>query len=125
MSDFVNVLQNRYAEFSGRARRREYWMFVLFSSLTYLAACMAGALVDVVLDTEGVIMAIALVAVWLGLIVPSIAVAIRRLHDTGHSGWMFLLAFVPVVSLVLLVFYCIDSQAGSNQYGPNPKGLPA
>ena len=125
MSDFVDSLQNRYAEFSGRARRREYWMFVLFSVLTYLAACMAGMLVDVVLNTEGIIMALALVGVWLGLIVPSIAVAIRRLHDTGHSGWMFLLAFVPVVSLVLLVFYCIDSQPGSNQYGPNPKGIPA
>ena len=125
MNDFVDLLQHRYAEFSGRARRREYWMFVLFSVLTYLAACMAGGLVDVVLNTEGVIMALALVGVWLGLIVPSIAVAIRRLHDTGHSGWMFLLAFVPVVSLVLLVFYCIDSQAGSNQYGPNPKETPA
>ena len=125
MKDFIDLLQNRYAEFSGRARRREYWMFVLFSVLTYLAACMAGALVDVALNTEGVIMALALVGVWLGLIVPSIAVAIRRLHDTGHSGWMFLLAFVPVVSLVLLVFYCIDSQPGSNQYGPNPKGIPA
>jgi uncharacterized membrane protein YhaH (DUF805 family) len=125
MSDFVDSLQNRYAEFSGRARRREYWMFVLFSVLTYLVACMAGMLVDVVLNTEGIIMALALVGVWLGLIVPSIAVAIRRLHDTGHSGWMFLLAFVPVVSLVLLVFYCIDSQPGSNQYGPNPKGIPA
>ena len=123
MSDFVDLLQNRYAQFSGRAPRREYWMFVLFSCLAYFVVCMAGLLADVALDTEGAFMVLGLAGVWLGLFVPSLAVAIRRLHDTGHSGWMFLLAFVPVVSIVLIVFYCIDSQPGSNQYGPNPKGV--
>ena len=62
----------------------------------------------------------------LAFLLPSIAVAIRRLHDTGRTGWWLLLAFIPIIgAIVLIVFYCLDSQPGDNEYGPNPKGVQA
>jgi uncharacterized membrane protein YhaH (DUF805 family) len=110
---YMAVLKN-YAEFSGRARRTEYWMFALISFI-----------ITAVLDLIGV--AIKLGA-YLGLIyallvlIPSIAVAVRRLHDTGRSGWWLLLGLIPVIGgIILLVFMVMDSQPGDNQYGPNPK----
>ncbi|MBR1547445.1 MAG: DUF805 domain-containing protein [Prevotella sp.] len=99
-----SVLGN-YVNFSGRARRSEYWWWVLFNILW----CW-----------------IPIVNILLGLafFLPSLAVAIRRLHDTGRSGWWILLGLIPVIGgLVLLIFYCTDSQLGENQYGPNPKGI--
>lgn len=107
------VLGN-YANFSGRARRAEYWWFALanaivVSVLTGLAAASKAFIVLSVL--YGV-----------ALIVPSLAVAVRRLHDTGKSGWMLLIGFIPVVgAIVLLVFYFTDSTRGTNQYGDSER----
>ena len=99
-----SVLGN-YANFSGRARRSEYWWWTLF---TLLWAWIP--LVNLLL--------------LLVFFIPSLAVAIRRLHDTGRSGWWILLGLIPVLGgLVLLVFYCIDSQEGANAWGLNPKGI--
>lgn len=58
-----------------------------------------------------------------GTLLPGIAVGVRRLHDIGKSGWWLLLALIPIVNLVLIYFYILDSQAGTNEYGPNPKGI--
>ena len=120
MREYLNVLQNNYANFSGRARRREYWMFFLCNLLVAIA-CMA---VDV-----GLVMTVGIgflnLLYSLAVIIPGVAVTVRRLHDTGRSGWWILIALVPVVGLVLLVFMCLDSQPGSNHYGENPKGLGA
>lgn len=106
----------KFAEFNGRARRREYWMFGLFN---LLAGIVLGIL-DGVLGTSGMLGFIYNLAV----LVPSFAVTARRLHDTDRSGWMMLIALIPLVgAIVLLVFMCLDSKPGENRFGPNPKGL--
>jgi uncharacterized membrane protein YhaH (DUF805 family) len=121
MSWYIAVLK-KYAVFSGRARRKEYWMFVLFN-LIFLAV---ATILDSVLKTNferlpyGWIYTVYALAV----VIPSLAVAIRRLHDIGKSGWWLLIALVPLIgSIWLLVLYVKDSQPGENQYGPNPKDI--
>lgn len=114
MQEYIDVIK-KYAVISGRATRREYWMFVLYNALISIALCIITAIAD----------ATALMAVYyIFVLIPSICVSVRRLHDTGHSGWWLLISLVPLVGgIVLLVFYCLDSQKGGNQYGPNPKGI--
>lgn len=104
-----HVLSN-YANGNGRAGRPEFWWFALFN----IAAVVAGSLVDAVLGT-----AFFGIAVLLGLVVPSVCVTIRRLHDSGKSGWMYLLAFIPLAGgIVMLVFCLLDGDSGPNEYGP-------
>ncbi|MET8953319.1 DUF805 domain-containing protein [Streptomyces sp. NPDC004393] len=115
MSWFIEALK-KYAVFSGRARRKEYWNFVLFVAIIYvvLIAIGVGAKVTAVLALAGVF--------YLAILIPSLAVGVRRLHDTGRSGWWLLFGIVPLVGpITLLVFTVSDSQPGVNQYGPNPK----
>jgi uncharacterized membrane protein YhaH (DUF805 family) len=121
MDWFIGALK-KYAVFEGRARRREYWfyaLFVLIISLvlnivdrftgTYNAAYETGLL--------GGLFALA-------VLIPSLAVGARRLHDTGRSGWWLLIGLIPIVGMiVLIIFFVMDSQPGTNQYGPNPKGV--
>jgi uncharacterized membrane protein YhaH (DUF805 family) len=109
----------KYAVFEGRATRQEYWMYVLFNSI----AAIVFMIVDAVLGTSASGMPFGmLTAVYLvGTILPSLAVLVRRLHDTNRSGWWVLISLVPFGGLVLLVFAVQDSDAGVNQYGPNPK----
>ena len=111
----------RYAEFSGRTRRKEYWMFVLF----YLIAFVALSIVEGVLGMAGSVGPYGpLTAIFLlAVIIPSIAVGIRRLHDTDRSGWWLLIALVPLIGgLILLYFSVLEGTSGPNQYGPDPKG---
>jgi uncharacterized membrane protein YhaH (DUF805 family) len=112
-SDAVSTCLRKYATFSGRARRSEYWWFALANVLVAVVA----ALVDQILGTSVVSL-----LVTLALLLPSLAVAVRRLHDTGRTGWWCFIALVPFVgAVVLLVFECLDSTPGDNQYGPSPK----
>ncbi len=119
MNWYLGVLK-KYVEFNGRARRKEYWMFVWFN---ILISIVLGA-VDY---ATGMYQAEAGVGVLSGIyslaiLLPSIAVAVRRLHDTSRSGWWLLIAFVPLIGgLVLLVFMVLDGTPGSNEHGPNPK----
>ncbi|AOK90880.1 MULTISPECIES: DUF805 domain-containing protein [Paenibacillus] len=112
MQWYLKVLQN-YVGFQGRARRTEYWMFTLFNVI----ACLILYLVDLLLGLPLVLTLIYSLAVLL----PSLAVFVRRLHDTGKTGWWILIALVPFGGIVLLVFECLDSQPGDNKYGKNPK----
>ncbi|MBM2885409.1 DUF805 domain-containing protein [Chromobacterium phragmitis] len=112
---YFSVL-SKYAVFSGRARRQEYWYFALTNLIISL---MLLVIQHRVLGSQ---------SEWLtniyllALLLPSLAVSMRRLHDIGRSGWWMWIMFIPVVGvLILLVFHCQDSQAGSNQYGPSPK----
>ncbi|WP_088329397.1 DUF805 domain-containing protein [Lacimicrobium sp. SS2-24] len=111
---------SKYAVFRGRARRMEYWFFILFNFLISLLM----ALVDGLTGTFNADTGIGLLGTLYGLavLIPSIAVTVRRLHDSGRSGWWFLLVFIPVLGgLILLVMMLFDSQPGDNAYGPNPK----
>lgn len=104
----------KYVEFSGRARRKEYWMFVLFN---IIASFVAGV-IDGVLGTVMIGSLYSLAA-----LLPGLAACARRLHDTDRSGWWMLIALIPVVGIiVLLVFMCMDSTPGENRFGANPKG---
>ena len=106
----------KYAEFSGRARRKEYWMFILFNMLVAFGV----NIVDVVLGMDGVLAA----GYSLAALIPAWAVFTRRMHDIGKSGWWWLIGLIPLVgAIVLLVFACKDSEPGDNAYGPNPKGV--
>ena len=123
MNWFMAVLR-KYAVFEGRARRREYWFFVLF----YILISVVLAVVDRMLGTyvEAYGMGALGALFCLGLLIPSIAVGVRRLHDTGRSGWWLLIGFIPLIGMiVLIVFFVLDSQPGTNAYGPNPKEAPA
>jgi len=103
----------KYATFSGRARRKEYWMFVLFNLIAYF---IAGVL-------DGIFGGGAVEALYgLAVLLPSLAVAVRRLHDTNSSGWWLFISLIPIVGGIwLLVLLASDGAAGSNQYGENPK----
>jgi uncharacterized membrane protein YhaH (DUF805 family) len=119
----------RYAEFEGRSRRKEYWMFVL---MQWLVACAVGLLVILLYlttTTETQMMTVLTpVLVLAGLfslfcLIPGIAVTVRRLHDTDRSGWNLLWGLLPLVGgFILLYFYVIEGDPGPNRFGPDPKG---
>jgi uncharacterized membrane protein YhaH (DUF805 family) len=110
---FIEPLR-KYATFSGRARRTELWYFALYSVLILLVLSL--------IDDSGVLGGI----FHLAILIPSLAVGARRLHDTNRSGWWLLIALVPIIGgIALLVFYAQDGDKGSNQYGEDPKGFPS
>ncbi len=119
MKWYLKVIRDNYANFSGRARRMEYWMFAL---INFIASIVLG-IVDGATGMMNVEMGIGLLGGIYSLIVliPGLAVAVRRLHDMGKSGWWLLIAFTGIGLIVLLVFYFMDSQPGENKWGPNPK----
>ncbi|MFF3863130.1 DUF805 domain-containing protein [Streptomyces sp. NPDC002209] len=117
MHYYTDVLK-KYTVFSGRARRQEYWMFTLFN----LIALIIVAVLDNAIGTYPLLYAIYALAVFL----PGLAVGIRRLHDTGKSGWWMFIALVPLVGGIwLLVLMASEGQPQPNQYGPNPKAVQA
>ena len=116
-SDAVKSVFSKYAEFSGRARRSEYWYFVLFNGLVGFAIGFVGGIILGERLTN-----IVSTLYSLAVLVPSLAVGVRRLHDTGRSAWRYLFLLIPFVGwIILVVFLAQDSQPGVNVYGPNPK----
>jgi len=119
MNWYLKVLKN-YAVFSGRAQRAEYWYFVLFNLIIgFVLGAVDGMLGGFNAHTGlGALSGLYALAV----LIPAIAVAVRRLHDTGRSGWFLLLVFLPIIGgLILLVFMVLDTTSGDNEYGANPK----
>jgi len=99
---------SNYTNFSGRARRSEFWWWTLFAILMGLLS---------IIPILGWLIALA-------MLLPNLAMQVRRLHDTGHSGWWWFIGIIPIVGLiVLLIFYLSDSKPGPNKWGPNPKGI--
>jgi len=114
---YVGVLK-KYAEFSGRARRTELWMFVLFN----LVIGVGLNIVERIVHGPGILGGLYSLAV----LVPSLAVGVRRLHDTNRSGWWLLIGLVPLVGwIVLIVFYLQEGNHGANPFGPDPKAAAA
>jgi uncharacterized membrane protein YhaH (DUF805 family) len=116
----------RSAEFSGRSRRFEYWMFMLIHAIIFLALLISvevGASASTKAHVPELTDPLIFLCFIYGLAaaVPGLAVSVRRLHDTGKSGSWMLLAFVPVLGLLLMVFFALDGEPGGNRYGPNPK----
>ncbi|BDD11219.1 aminopeptidase [Fulvitalea axinellae] len=123
MEWYLKVLRN-YANFNGRARRKEYWMFVLMHMLLTLGVFIMLALVSLAAESETIFFAgYALIIIYsLAILIPSLAVAVRRLHDIGKSGTWFFIYFVPLVGPIwLLVLLASEGDYKDNQYGRNPK----
>jgi len=116
----------RYADFSGRSQRKEYWMFFLgYMIVLVVLALLAGATggLDDSGSGVGVIFLGILVLFVLAILIPSLAVQVRRFHDQDKSGWFVLLGFIPYVGgLIVLVFMCLEGTKGPNRFGPDPKG---
>lgn len=119
MNWYLKVLK-QYADFSGRARRKEYWMFVLFNMIFAFVAMIIDSMLN--LSFEGIGYGPIYGLYTLVMIIPSLSVVVRRLHDVGKSGWMFLISLIPLVGAIwLLVLIVTDSQEGANKWGENPK----
>jgi uncharacterized membrane protein YhaH (DUF805 family) len=117
--NWITIVLKKYATFSGRAQRAEYWYFVLFYLVGYFALIMLDSALGLwSKEAEaGVLSSIFA----LGVLLPFIAVATRRLHDIGKSGWWQLIGFIPLLGgIVLIVFFARKGDAGSNEYGPSP-----
>ncbi|WP_068084160.1 DUF805 domain-containing protein [Novosphingobium rosa] len=116
----------RYADFSGRASRKEFWMFALFLVLVTCALISAAVIVSPGGIQRpgyraGSLFLIALGLFWLGSFVPYIAVHVRRFHDQDRSGWFYLLGFIPYIGgILLLVFMCRPGTPGANRFGEDP-----
>jgi len=111
----------KYAVFSGRSRRMEYWFFVLFN----LIVAFVLALIDMLIGTFSAVQNIGLLSgiYSLAVLIPTLAVTVRRLHDIDRSGWWILINLIPLIgSIVLLVFSLLPGTPGSNRFGPDPKG---
>ncbi len=119
MSWYIQVLK-KYAVFSGRARRKEFWYFFLFNLIMFFVVGLTEVLVwadtHVMVDSQFIYLYL------LAVLLPSIAVSVRRLHDIGRSAWWLLIGIIPYVGpIILLIPMVFDSQEGANQYGPSPK----
>ena len=113
MEWYFAVLRN-YAQFSGRARRMEFWMFVLINFAIGIVLGFIESLLGIPSVLSGLY--------GLAVLIPGIAVTIRRLHDTGRSGILWLIGLIPIIGwIILIIFLAEDSKPGDNQYGPNPK----
>ncbi|MCH5185919.1 MAG: DUF805 domain-containing protein [Oscillospiraceae bacterium] len=133
ISGYASIFK-KYAQFSGRSRRSEFWFAVLAHSIITLpVASIAYILTGVDMARYGettaatgiivLIVEILLLIYYSAVFIPFLAVMARRLHDTGKSGWWILLHLIPVGQIILFIFFLLDSQPGSNKYGPNPKGI--
>ncbi|MFA6884376.1 MAG: DUF805 domain-containing protein [Paludibacteraceae bacterium] len=115
-----------YATFNGRARRKEYWMYMLFVGLF---ALLFGSLMSLLVFILGPFEIFLLVPFFLVFLVPSIAVTVRRLHDTNKSGWWLLIPIIPIIPIIgaiwLFVLMVTEGDRQENQYGPDPKAIEA
>ena len=119
MNWFLSALK-KYAVFSGRAQRAEYWYFILFYILIFIGLSFIDGMTGSFSAEAGIGLLGGLYS--LALLIPSLAVGVRRLHDTGRTGWWLLIGLIPLIgAIVLLVFFVQDSAPGENAYGANPK----
>jgi uncharacterized membrane protein YhaH (DUF805 family) len=120
MKWYIKVLK-QYADFSGRARRTEFWMFTLINYLISLVIGFIDGITGIEIINGG--LGILGIIYSLALLIPGIAVSVRRLHDIGKSGWIYLLIFLPIIGwIILIVFFATNGNQGSNEYGDDPKG---
>ena len=119
MEWYLKVMRDNYANFKGRARRKEYWMFVLINSIISVFCILLDSML-------GTVWSIGYGPIYIGyglaVFVPGLAVAIRRLHDIGKSGWYYLLFIIPIIGPIwLIILFVTEGEQGDNKYGPNPK----
>ncbi|WP_407570798.1 DUF805 domain-containing protein [Deinococcus altitudinis] len=136
MNAYLKVFRNDYANFSGRVRRRGYWTFTLINGAIILLLCLFAALSLPAMLTGsdsrsgggltplGIAVLVLYAVYQLAVIVPTLGLSVRRLHDAGFSGWLLLIGLIPGIGGIgLLVLTLLDSQPGTNRWGPNPKDV--
>ncbi|QHI38716.1 Inner membrane protein YhaI [Kordia antarctica] len=122
MEWYLKVVRDNYANFTGRARRQEFWMFVLFNFLITLGLYVVVAILAFTSESLAILGLVILFIYVIGVFIPNLAVVVRRLHDTGNSGWMYFISLIPLIGTIwLLVLLCTEGQVGPNEYGPDPK----
>jgi uncharacterized membrane protein YhaH (DUF805 family) len=122
--NWVMKALKQYADFNGRAQRTEYWLFVLFCLVVEIVLTMIDKMIGTYSSSTGAGLLVGIFA--LAVLLPGLAVGVRRLHDTSRSGWWLLIGLIPLIGgIVLLVFMVQDSTPGTNAYGPSPKEQPA
>jgi uncharacterized membrane protein YhaH (DUF805 family) len=120
MQDAVRSFITRYSDFQGRSSRSEFWWVYLASILLGLAIGIVFGIVSAISDTLAMILMVPLLLACLALIVPSLALTFRRLHDSEKSAWWMLISLIPLGGIVLLVFYVLPGTTGPNKFGPDP-----
>ncbi|HEY0054593.1 MAG TPA: DUF805 domain-containing protein [Pedobacter sp.] len=124
MNWYLKVLKD-YAVFTGRARRQEYWMFTLFHIIALIVATVLDSMLGLSFKVgdESLMYGYIYLLYNLAVLIPGLAVLVRRLHDIGKTGWYALIALIPIIGAIwLIVLLCRDSDPGDNNYGSNPKG---
>ena len=124
MEWYLKVMRENYANFNGRARRKEYWMFALFQFILMIVLMILDSVLGLGFDIGGIPLGYG----WLYTLgalahfIPGLAVVVRRLHDVGKSGWFYLIGLIPLIGVIwLLVLMCTDGDKGDKAYGPDPK----
>lgn len=123
---FLDVIKNHYIDFEGRARRKQYWMYTLYNFIINFGIILIAVILFLATKADAIISIASIIIriIGLALLLPSLGLTVRRLHDIGKSPWWILIIFIPLVgSIIYLVFLCTDSERGTNEYGPNPKGI--
>ena len=124
MEWYLKVMRDNYANFSGRARRKEYWMYVLVQSIIMIGLMILDSVLGLDFELQGISLGYGYLYL-IGVIVhfiPSLAVLVRRLHDVGKSGWFYFIFLIPIIGIIwLLVLYCTEGQKQDNKWGPDPK----
>ena len=121
---YLNILTNKYADFSGRARRKEYWMWTLYATLIFILAKIMDNMLGLNFELLGQDLGYGWMYVIAGIInfIPGLSIVVRRLHDIGKSGWFYLIILIPIIGFIwILILLCSDGVTEENKWGTNPK----
>ena len=124
MEWYLKVMRDNYANFNGRARRKEYWMYVLVQSIIMIGLMILDSILGLDFELQGISLGYGYLYSIGGIVhfIPSLAVLVRRLHDVGKSGWFYFIFLIPIIGIIwLLVLYCTEGQKQDNKWGPDPK----
>lgn len=121
---YLDILTNKYADFKGRARRKEYWMWTLYFTLILLFAMVLDNVLGLNFELLGQDLGYGWLYVIIGIthLIPGLGIVVRRLHDVGKSGWFYLIILIPLIGFIwILVLFCTDGVKEDNKWGSNPK----
>ena len=121
---YLDILTNKYADFNGRARRKEYWMWTLYCTIVYLFAMVLDNVLGLNFELFGQDLGYGWLYVTVAIthLIPGLGIVVRRLHDVGKSGWFYLIILIPLIGFIwILVLFCTDGVKEDNKWGSNPK----
>ena len=121
---YLEILTNKYADFKGRARRKEYWMWTLYYTIVLLFAMVLDNVLGLNFELLGQNLGYGWLYVTIGIthLIPGLGIVVRRLHDVGKSGWFYLIILIPLIGFIwILVLFCTEGDKKDNKWGSNPK----